>query len=71
MPRPPDGGYGWMIVFCAFMCNCLFDGCCYGFGVILPALQVKYESGKAATALAGALCTGVLSIEGYIISQLH
>jgi hypothetical protein len=40
VPRPPDGGYGWVIVACVFMCNFVFDGCCYGFGFILPLLQV-------------------------------
>lgn len=42
VPKPPDGGYGWVIVFAAFMCNFIYDGCMYGFGVILPSLSVCY-----------------------------
>jgi hypothetical protein len=44
VPRPPDGGYGWVIVACVFMCNFVFEGCCFGFGVILPSLEVAYNT---------------------------
>jgi hypothetical protein len=40
VPRPPDGGYGWVIVACVFMCNFVFDGCSKGFGVIISSIQV-------------------------------
>lgn len=64
MPRPPDGGYGWVIVFAAFMCNFIYDGCLYGFGIILPELSRTYNQSKSLTALAGALACGILNIEG-------
>jgi len=64
VPAPPDGGYGWVIVACAFCCNFIFDGCCYGFGVMLPALQDKFGGSNAEIAFAGALCTAVMSVEG-------
>ena len=67
VPSPPDGGYGWVIVACAFCCNFIFDGCCYGFGIMLPVLHEKYEGSNAAIAFAGALCTAVMSVEGTVL----
>lgn len=35
-PTPPDGGWGWMVVFASFMINAIVDGFCYSFGILLP-----------------------------------
>ena len=32
LPAPPDGGWGWVIVFASFMCNLIIDGIAYREG---------------------------------------
>ena len=41
-PAPPDGGWGWVVVFASFLCNMILDGIAYSFGVLLNPL-VKYK----------------------------
>ena len=38
LPTPPDGGWGWMIVFGSFMIHVLADGVAYSFGIFLVEL---------------------------------
>lgn len=35
IPSPPDGGYGWVVVFCSFMLQFIVDGISYAFGAFL------------------------------------
>ena len=32
IPPPPDGGWGWAVVFAAFIINVVVDGICYAYG---------------------------------------
>ena len=64
LPRAPDGGYGWVVVLCAFTCNLVYGGCDYSFGILLPHIQRRYDAGSAASALAGSLCTSTFYLMG-------
>lgn len=44
IPSPPDGGFGWVVVAASFLANCVVDGICYSFGLLLPHLQVYLTS---------------------------
>lgn len=37
-PTPPDGGWGWLVVFSSFMINAIVDGFCHCYGIFLPEL---------------------------------
>lgn len=58
VPIPPDGGYGWMIVFACFCCNTIVEGCVGSFGVFLPHLSSGFGSTKAKTTVAGSFLIG-------------
>lgn len=59
LPAPPDGGYGWVIVFASFMCNLIVDGIAYTFGVFLDDFVQHFGEGKGTVAWAGSLLSGM------------
>nr|XP_021207919.1 monocarboxylate transporter 4 isoform X1 [Bombyx mori] len=70
LPPPPDGGYGWVVVFASFMCNMVVDGIAYTFGIFLPELVVYFGQGKGTVAWVGSLLTGIYLAVGPIVSAL-
>ncbi|XP_053604996.1 monocarboxylate transporter 12 isoform X4 [Plodia interpunctella] len=70
LPPPPDGGYGWVVVFASFMCNLVVDGIAYTFGIFLPELVVYFGVGKGTVAWVGSLLSGVYLAAGPIVSAL-
>uniref|UniRef100_A0A336N0X6 CSON009264 protein n=1 Tax=Culicoides sonorensis TaxID=179676 RepID=A0A336N0X6_CULSO len=70
VPPPPDGGYGWVIVFASFMCNLIVDGIAYTFGVFLPEFVKYYGEGKGTVAWVGSLLSGMYLSAGPIVSAL-
>lgn len=59
LPTPPDGGYGWVVVFAAFMINVIVDGIAYSYGVFLAELREHYQSPAGITAMVGSLLNGM------------
>ncbi|XP_063362459.1 monocarboxylate transporter 3 isoform X5 [Cydia amplana] len=70
LPPPPDGGYGWVVVFASFMCNLIVDGIAYTFGIFLPELVTYFGEGKGTVAWVGSLLSGVYLAAGPIVSAL-
>ncbi|CAH0752842.1 unnamed protein product [Diatraea saccharalis] len=70
LPPPPDGGYGWVVVFASFMCNLVVDGIAYTFGIFLPELVKYFGEGKGTVAWVGSLLSGVYLAAGPIVSAL-
>lgn len=70
IPPPPDGGYGWVIVFASFMCNMIVDGIAYTFGVFLGEFVNYYGEGKGKTAWVGSLLSGMYLSAGPVVSAL-
>lgn len=64
IPPPPDGGYGWVVVFASFMCNLIVDGIAYTFGIFLPELVTFFGEGKGTVAWVGSLLSGVYLAAG-------
>ena len=64
VPLPPDGGWGWVIVFASFLSNALVDGLCSTFGVFLPEFLNYFQESKGKTALAGSLLPGFFLMSG-------
>uniref|UniRef100_A0A1B6C6S6 Major facilitator superfamily (MFS) profile domain-containing protein n=1 Tax=Clastoptera arizonana TaxID=38151 RepID=A0A1B6C6S6_9HEMI len=70
IPPPPDGGYGWVIVFASFMCNMIVDGIAYTFGVFLEEFVVYFGEGTGKTAWVGSLLSGMYLSAGPVVSAL-
>lgn len=70
IPPPPDGGYGWVIVFASFMCNMIVDGIAYTFGLFLNDFINYYGVTKTKASLVGSLLSGVYLMAGPIVSAL-
>ncbi|XP_058821435.1 monocarboxylate transporter 3-like isoform X2 [Topomyia yanbarensis] len=70
MPPPPDGGYGWVIVFASFMCNMIVDGIAYTFGVFLNDFAKYFGEGKGTVAWVGSLLSGMYLSAGPVVSAL-
>lgn len=68
--KPPDGGYGWVIVFASFMVNLIADGITFSFGVIYVELLKYFGEGKAKTAWIGSLFMAMPLLSGPIASFL-
>ncbi|XP_064083559.1 monocarboxylate transporter 12-like isoform X1 [Macrobrachium nipponense] len=59
LPSPPDGGWGWMVVFASFMIHVLADGFTYTFGIYFVQLVTYYDATKAATSWIASILVGV------------
>ncbi|XP_039287952.1 monocarboxylate transporter 12 [Nilaparvata lugens] len=70
IPPPPDGGYGWVVVFASFMCNLIVDGIAYTFGVFMPRFVSYYGVGKGTVAWVGSLLSGMYLSAGPVVSAL-
>lgn len=70
IPPPPDGGYGWVIVFASFMCNMIVDGIAYTFGVFLQDMAAYYGQSTGTMAWVGSLLSGMYLSAGPIVSAL-
>lgn len=68
--KPPDGGYGWVIVFASFMVNVIADGITFSFGVIYVELLKYFGEGKAKTAWIGSLFMAMPLLSGPVASFL-
>ena len=64
LPTAPDGGYGWVIVFAAFMHNFIMDGIANSFGTFLPIYQKHFNSSTAITTFIGSALIGCYHLMG-------
>lgn len=67
---PPDGGWGWVVLFGSFVCYFIVDGWSYSFGVVFPTLLEYFEESRAKTALIAALLYGVPLLVSPVVCAL-
>lgn len=67
---PPDGGWGWVVVFASFMCNMIVDGIIFSFGIMMPKIGNTFSVGKAEVSLIGSLMSGFYLMTGPFASAL-
>uniref|UniRef100_A0A915PIC1 Major facilitator superfamily (MFS) profile domain-containing protein n=1 Tax=Setaria digitata TaxID=48799 RepID=A0A915PIC1_9BILA len=70
LPIPPDGGYGWVIVFAAFMSNFVVDGIANSFGAFMSVYQEYFGASKALVSLIGSLLIGCYLLIGPVAGGL-
>ncbi|KAG8292560.1 hypothetical protein J6590_036302 [Homalodisca vitripennis] len=68
---PPDGGWGWVVVFGSFFCNFFVDGMVYSAGVFLGPISQSLEVSKSQVTLIGSLLTGFCLMAGNIVSIFY
>ncbi|XP_046586395.1 monocarboxylate transporter 5 isoform X1 [Neodiprion lecontei] len=66
---PPDGGWGWVIVFASFMIHVITDGVTYSFGLFYIAFLDYFEEGKGKTSWIASLLVGITYCSGPISSS--
>lgn len=68
--RPPDGGWGWVIVAASFMVNLIADGITFSFGVIFVEFVDYFKADRGTTAVVGGLFMAMPLLSGPIASFL-
>lgn len=53
---PPDGGWGWLVLFGCTLINFLLPGTIKSFGVLFVEFLEKFESSEVAASIIPALC---------------
>ena len=64
IPTPPDGGWGWVVVFASFINHVIVDGVAFTFGIFYMEFMRHFESSKSQTALVGSLLAGFYLMAG-------
>lgn len=64
IPKPPDGGWAWIILVASFFNNFILDGITYCFGVFLAEYADYFNASVGATSFASALLCGFNLIIG-------
>lgn len=68
--RPPDGGWGWMVVAASFVVNLIADGITFSFGVIFVEFLNYFGENRGTTAWVGGLFMAMPLLSGPIASFL-
>ncbi|XP_029178947.1 uncharacterized protein LOC114946561 [Nylanderia fulva] len=68
--RPPDGGWGWVVVAASFMVNLIADGITFSFGVIYVEFLNYFGGGKSRAAWIGSLFMAMPLLSGPVASFL-
>ncbi|KAH8420135.1 hypothetical protein KR009_006163 [Drosophila setifemur] len=68
-PTPPDGGWGWVVVFGSFMIHIVTDGMTYSFGIFYNEFLDYFNEGKGYTAWIASIMVGVTFSSGPISSS--
>lgn len=66
--KPPDGGWGWFVVFGAFIINVITDGCSYSFGILFTNLIEYFHESRSKTAWIGSVFCAVPLLCGPLAS---
>lgn len=59
LPTPPDGGWGWMVVFGSFLIHVIADGVAYSFGIFYVEFLEYFKAGRGPTGWIGSLMVGI------------
>ncbi|CAD6187578.1 unnamed protein product [Caenorhabditis auriculariae] len=69
--KPPDGGYGWLVVFASFLANLIVDGIIFTVGdILLPQWMADYNASATSAALIISILSGTYLLVGPIASVL-
>lgn len=69
-PEPPDGGWGWIIVFATFFIQMIDDGVAVSFGIFLDDLAEEFGTSLSVTSWVGAFGYGIPCLAAPLASML-
>ncbi|KAH6940147.1 hypothetical protein HPB50_025955 [Hyalomma asiaticum] len=67
---PPDGGWGWVVVFSSFMIHVIADGVTYTFGIFYLEFLKYFQESKGKTAWIASIMVGTTFCIGPVASGL-
>lgn len=67
---PPDGGWGWVVVFSSFMIHVIADGVTYTFGIFYLEFLKHFQESKGKTAWIASIMVGTTFCIGPVASGL-
>lgn len=70
LPEIPDGGYGWVVVFCSVVVSLIADGISFSFGLLYTEFLVYFGESKSTTAWIGSIFLAVPLLSGPVMSNL-
>lgn len=63
--KPPDGGYGWVVVFASFMANMIVDGVIFSISEsIVPLWEEEFKTTTSMATIAPSLLAGCYLLSG-------
>lgn len=62
MILPPDGGYGWIIMFISFVCQIVVDGIIFTIGIVLPHIAKDFNIASSEVVLIASMQVGRLAL---------
>ncbi|CEF60281.1 Major facilitator superfamily and Major facilitator superfamily domain, general substrate transporter and Major facilitator superfamily domain-containing protein [Strongyloides ratti] len=69
--KPPDGGYGWVVVLGAFFANIIVDGVGFTIGdLLIPKWLEEFETSQSSAALVTSILQGTYLLIGPVASAL-
>lgn len=68
--KVPDGGWGWVVVFCSFIISMVADGISYSFGLLYIEFLNYFQESKSKTSWIGSLFMAVPLLSGPVMSAL-
>ncbi|XP_064455597.1 monocarboxylate transporter 9-like [Ornithodoros turicata] len=70
LPTPPDGSWGWVVVFSSFMTHVVADGVTYTFGIFYMEFLKYFHESKGKTAWVASIMVGTTFCIGPVASGL-
>jgi len=67
---PPDGGWGWMVVFSSFLIHIIADGIVYSFGIFFVEFVDYFDASHSETAWIASILVGLTLGSGPIASVI-
>lgn len=66
MQKPPDGGWGWVVVFAAFATNVVWGGLYNSYGILYREFLNTFQEPRSYTSWIGSVLSGVGYASGNI-----
>ncbi|KAA3680362.1 uncharacterized protein DEA37_0000231 [Paragonimus westermani] len=70
LPEAPDGGFGWIVVFAAFMVHMITEGVIVSFGIFIEDLVDEFQESMSATSWVGSFTYGIPALATPISSVI-